>query len=216
MQKKVVPMLHVPDVRRTVDWYRDIGFEVTVTYDDHGGGLSFAMVSFGTGEVMFSSGGRLSSQPRREVDLYAYTDDVDHLYDRIKDRVEIVEGPHNMFYGMREIIVRDLNGFWITFGQEVPSDVLTPWPPVDSQLLQPYAGRYKSDAGSGVVITIQEGRLLAFPDDAPGVFLMPAGEDTFTPTMTEQARVVFERGTGLISALMFEQGGKTMRFVRVP
>jgi uncharacterized glyoxalase superfamily protein PhnB len=216
MQKKVVPMLHVPDVRRTVDWYRDIGFDVTVTYDDHGGGLSFAMVSFGTGEVMFSSGGRLSSQPRREVDLYAYTDDVDNFYDRIKDRVEIVEGPHDMFYGMREIIVRDLNGFWITFGQEVPSDALTPWPPVDSGLLQPYAGRYKSDAGSGVVITIQEGRLLAFPDDAPGVFLMPTGEHTFTPIMTQRASVVFEGDAGLMRALMFEQAGKTMRFVRVP
>ena len=42
MQKKVVPMFHVPDVRQTVDWYRDIGFEVTVTYDDNAGGLSFA------------------------------------------------------------------------------------------------------------------------------------------------------------------------------
>jgi catechol 2,3-dioxygenase-like lactoylglutathione lyase family enzyme len=216
MPKKVVPMFHVPDVRRTVDWYRDIGFDVTVTYDDNAGGQSFALMSFGTGEVMFSSGGRLSPRHRREVDLYVYTQDVDDLYGRLENRVEIVEGPHNMFYGMREIIVRDLNGFWITFGQEVPSDELTPWPPVDSESLQPYAGRYKSDAGSGVVITIQEGRLLAFPDDAPGVFLMPAGEDTFTPMMTEPARVVFERGTGLKSALMFEQGGKTMRFVRVP
>jgi hypothetical protein len=187
-----------------------------VTYGDNAGGQSFALMSFGTGEVMFSSGGGLSTRHRREVDLYVYTQDVDALYDRLENRVEIVEGPHNMFYGMREIIVRDLNGFWITFGQEVPSDVLTPWPPVDAELLQPYAGRYKSDAGSGVLITIHEGRLLAFPDDTPGVFLMPSGEDTFTPTMTEQARVVFERGTGLISALMFEQGGQTMRFVRVP
>lgn len=32
MQKKVVPMFHVPDVQRTVDWYRDLGFDVTVTY----------------------------------------------------------------------------------------------------------------------------------------------------------------------------------------
>jgi uncharacterized glyoxalase superfamily protein PhnB len=214
MQEKVVPMFHVPDVRKTVDWYRDIGFVVTVTYDDNAGGLSFAMLSFGTGEVMFSSGGRLSTRHRRDVDLYVYTQDVDGLYERMKGRVEIVEGPHNMFYGMREVIVRDLNGFWITFGQEVPSDVLTPWPPVDADLLQSYAGRYKSDAGSGVVITIQDGRLLAFPDDAPGVFLMPAGQDTFTPTMTEQARVVFERGTRLMAALTFEQGGKSMRFVR--
>src|SRR5262245_13329661 len=151
-QKKVVPMFHVPDVRRTVDWYRDIGFAVTVTYDDAGGGLSFAMVSFGTGEVMFSSGGRLSTSHRREVDLYVYTDDVDDLYDRLKDQVEIVEGPHNMFYGMREVIVRDLNGFWITFGQQVAADVLTPWPSVDADLLRPFAGKYMSDTGSGVLI----------------------------------------------------------------
>ena len=215
-QQKVVPMFHVPDVQRTVEWYRDLGFDVTVTYDDNAGGLSFAMVSFGTGEVMFNSGGRLSSHHRREVDLYAYTDDVDNLYDRLKDRVEIVEGPHNMFYGMREIIIRDLNGFWITFGQQVPSDVLTPWPPADSELLQPYAGKYKTGTGSEVLITIHEGRLLAFPDDGPGVFLMPNGEHTFTPMMTEQASVVFEGGVGLMTALMFEQAGRAMRFVRVP
>jgi hypothetical protein len=174
------------------------------------------MVSFGTGEVMFSSGGRLSSHHRRDVDLYAYTEDVDDLYDRIKDRVEIVEGPHNMFYGMREIIVRDLNGFWITFGQQLPADVLTPWPPVDAERLQPYAGRYRSDAGSGVLITIRDGRLLAFPDEAPGVFLMPAGAHTFTPMMTQQASVVFEGGAGLMTTLLFEQAGQTRRFVRVP
>ena len=216
MQKKVVPMFHVPDVRQTVDWYRAIGFDVMVTYDDNCGGLSFAMVSFGAGEVMFSSGGRLSSNHRREVDLYAYTEDVDNLYGQIKDRVEIVEGPHNMFYGMREIIVRDLNGFWITFGEPIPAEVLTPWPAVDAEILQPYAGQYESDDGSDVLINIHEGRLIAFPEDAPGVFLMPTGEHTFTPMMTEQARVVFEAGAGLMAALMFEQEGMTMRFVRVP
>jgi uncharacterized glyoxalase superfamily protein PhnB len=215
MQKKVVPMFHVPDVRQTVDWYRAIGFDVTVIYADDRGGSSFAMVSFGAGEVMFSSGGRLSSHHRREVDLYAYIEDVDNLYDQIKERVEIVEGPHNMFYGMREIIVRDLNGFWITFGQQIPAEELTPWPAVDPELLQPYTGRYESDNGSGVLITIHEGRLLAFPEDAPGVFLMPAGEHTFTPMMTEPARVVFEAGAGLMTTLMFEQDGMVMRFVRV-
>jgi hypothetical protein len=215
MQKKVVPMFHVPDVRRTVDWYRDIGFAATVTYDDGDGGLSFAMMSFGTGEVMFSSGGWLSDRQRREVDLYVYTEDVDILYGRIKDQVEIVEGPHNMFYGMREVIARDLNGFWITFGQEVEADELTPWPPVDPELLRPYTGRYQSDAGPEVLITIHAGRLLAFPEDAPGVFLMPIDENAFTPMMSEPARVVFEPGPGLMKGLVFEQAGKTMRFARV-
>jgi uncharacterized glyoxalase superfamily protein PhnB len=213
--KKVVPMFHVPDVRQTVDWYRDIGFEVTVTYGDNVGGLSFAIVSFGAGEVMFSSGGRLSTHYRREVDLYAYIEDVDELFNQIKERVEVVEGPHNMFYGMREIIVRDVNGFWITFGQQIPAEVLTPWPAVNDELLQPYAGRYESDDGSAVLINVHEGRLIAFPEDAPGVFLMPAGEQTFTPMMTEQAKVTFEAGAGLMSALTFDQDGMVMRFIRV-
>jgi hypothetical protein len=170
MQKKVVPMFHVPDVRQTVDWYRAIGFDVTSTYDDNSGGLSFAdrFVWGKRSDVQLRR--RLSSDHRREVDLYAYAEDVDNLYDQIKERVEIVEGPHNMFLRMREIILRDLNGFWITFGQQIPAEVLTPWPAVDAELLQRYTGRYESDSGSVVLITIHEGRLMAFPEDAPGVF----------------------------------------------
>ena len=216
MEKKIVPMFHVPDVRRTIDWYRDIGFDVTETHDDNAGGLSFAIVSFGAAEVMFSSGGSLSSRHRREVDLYAYIEDVDTFYERIKDRVEIVEAPHNMFYGMREVIVRDLNGFWITFAQEVTPEALTPWPPVDAELLQPYAGTYRSDAGLNVVIAVHEGRLLAFSGDGPGVFLMPTGEQTFRPMMTEETHVAFEGVAGqAVPGLIFEQAGKAMRLLRV-
>jgi len=80
MQKNVVPMFHVTDVRRTVDWYRDIGFEVKETYGDGGDGLSFAIAAFGAGEVMFSSGGQPGSKHRREVDLYVYTEKVDDLH----------------------------------------------------------------------------------------------------------------------------------------
>jgi len=116
--KRVTPMIHVPDVRATVDWYSDIGFTIDATYGDDGDGFSFAIVSFGSTQVMFNEGGQPSTQRRREVDLYVYTDDVDDFYQRLKDRVEIVEGPHDTFYGMREFIIRDFNRFWITFGQE--------------------------------------------------------------------------------------------------
>jgi uncharacterized glyoxalase superfamily protein PhnB len=120
MAKKVVPMIHVPDVRATVEWYQTIGFTVITTYDD-GDELSFAMLSFGSGEVMFNAGGQQSTSDRREVDLYVYADDVDGLYGRLNDRVEVVEGLHDTFYGTREFIIRDLNRFWITFGQPVPT-----------------------------------------------------------------------------------------------
>jgi uncharacterized glyoxalase superfamily protein PhnB len=117
MVEKVVPMIHVPDVRATVDWYDSIGFTVTDTYDDGGEGLSFAILSFGSSEVMFSSGGQPSNQKRREVDLYVYVNNVDDIYGKLKDRVEIVKGLHDTFYGMREFIIRDLNRFWLTFAQ---------------------------------------------------------------------------------------------------
>ncbi len=98
-----------------------IGFTVTSTYDDGGEGLSFVLLSFGSSELMFNSGGQPSTHDRREVDLYVYSDNVDDLYRRLKDRVEVVEGLHDTFYGMREFIIRDLNRFWMTFGQAAPS-----------------------------------------------------------------------------------------------
>jgi uncharacterized glyoxalase superfamily protein PhnB len=127
MSEKVVPMIHVPDVRAAVEWYTAIGFTVTRTHDD-GEGLSFALLSFGSSELMFNEGGQPSTRERREVDLYVYSDDIEDLYGRLKDRVEVVEGLHDTFYGMREFIIRDLNRFWITFGQPVPrvDDLLTP------------------------------------------------------------------------------------------
>lgn len=117
--ERVVPMIHVPDVRATVDWYQGIGFKLNYSFDDGGDGLSFAGLSFGRGEVMFSSGGQSSQQRRREVDLYVYVENVDELYQSLKDRVEVIEGLHDTFYGMREFIIRDNNRFWVTFGQDI-------------------------------------------------------------------------------------------------
>lgn len=111
-------MIHVPSVRKAVDWYESIGFLV-LSGNEEDGEIDWAMLSFGDGRVMFSEGGRSSAEDRREVDLYVQTENVDELFARLKDRVEVREGLHDTFYGMREFIIRDLNGFWITFGEPV-------------------------------------------------------------------------------------------------
>jgi len=51
------------------------------------------------------------------MDLYIATDKVDEMFQLLKNQVQIVEEPHGTFYGMREFILRDCNGFWITFGE---------------------------------------------------------------------------------------------------
>jgi predicted lactoylglutathione lyase len=119
-------MIHVPDVRATVDWYQSIGFSAVETYgDETGDNFSFAIVSFGETWVMFNTDGEPSEKRRREMDLYVYTDNIDELYEILKARVDVVKGPHDTFYGMRELIIRDLNRFWITFGQESVFAMLT-------------------------------------------------------------------------------------------
>lgn len=69
----------MPDATGTVDWHRNIGFTVVETYGHDGEGLGFAIVAFAETQVMFNEGGRTTTQLRREVDLYVYTDDVDRI-----------------------------------------------------------------------------------------------------------------------------------------
>ena len=116
MPEKVVPMIHVPDVKTTVDWYTSIGFKA-IRHNEEDGEINWALLSLGSSEIMLNSGGKPSTEPRREVDLYVHTDNVDDVYRRLKDRVQVVEDPHDTFYGMREFIIRDINGFWVSFGQ---------------------------------------------------------------------------------------------------
>ena len=115
--RAATPMIHVPDVRATTAWYETIGFTLLESYGDGEEGLSFAILSAGNTRLMLNQGGRLSTAERREVDLYVDTEDVDHLFASLRDRVQIVAGPDDTDYGMREFIIRDPNGFWITFGQ---------------------------------------------------------------------------------------------------
>lgn len=116
MPQAIVPMIHVPDVPTTVAWYASIGFKL-VRQNEEDGEINWAKLSFENSEVMFNAGGKPSREHRREVDLYVWVDDVDDLYRRLKDRVEVVEAPYDAFYGMREFIIRDCNRFWISFGQ---------------------------------------------------------------------------------------------------
>ncbi len=122
MKTRVVPMVHVPDVKATVAWYQSIGFELRATHEEPGCAMDWASLLHGTSEVMLSAGGVPASSPRRDVDLYVHVDDIDARYSAIAEKAEVVETPHSTEYGMREFIVKDLNGFWLTFGQPLKNE----------------------------------------------------------------------------------------------
>jgi uncharacterized glyoxalase superfamily protein PhnB len=121
MPDRIVPMIHVPDVRATADWYQSIGFGVRQLAGEDGNGseVTWASLTLGGSEIMLNCGGKASDAHRREFDLYIHTDDLDTLRAQLDGRVSVIEDLHDTFYGMREFIIRDINGFWITFGQPV-------------------------------------------------------------------------------------------------
>jgi hypothetical protein len=46
-------------------------------------------------------------------------DNLSTLYQNLRAKVDVRQGLHDTFYGMREFIIRDINGFWVTFGQSI-------------------------------------------------------------------------------------------------
>jgi hypothetical protein len=114
MQQSVVPMLHVPDLRATVEWewYETVAGFTRVRVNEEDGEMLWALLRYGNGEFMLNAGGKASDAWRREVDLYMHTaEGVDAVHARLKGKVDVVEEPHDMDYGMRELIVRDCNRF---------------------------------------------------------------------------------------------------------
>ena len=61
-----------------------------------------------------NSGGTARCGARRDADLYVYAD-IDELYLVLKGKVDLNE----TFYGNREFTIRDIDGFWLTFGSAI-------------------------------------------------------------------------------------------------
>jgi len=112
----ITPMLQVPDIRATIAWYVSVGFTLLESAEEEGE-LTWALLGYGEGRVMFNCGGHASDAPRRDADLYLGVENVDALFEALPRGVSVFEGPHDTFYGMREFILRDNNGFWLTFGE---------------------------------------------------------------------------------------------------
>lgn len=122
--QSVTPNLGVKDVNATVDYYKDVGFELIQSVPAEGK-FDWAMISAGDVVLMFQEETSLKTEypdlQNRPVcgslTLYVSVSDVSTFYDRLKDNVTIVKEPHKTFYGADEFAIRDLNGYILTIAQ---------------------------------------------------------------------------------------------------
>lgn len=124
MPTTVTPMIHVPDVAATAAWYARLGFAVEGAASD-GTETVWAKLTLGDNAVMLNCGGRPAEHDRRDMDLYVGVDDVADWRARLPEGIEIIRDLYDAYHGMREFIVRDPNGFWITFGQWIGEERTT-------------------------------------------------------------------------------------------
>ena len=115
----VAPRFVVPDVVKAAEYYRDVlGFEIVGYLQDP---PVLALVSRDDVEIHFIRGegpaGERSQRRRDEPDAYIWVGEVETLARELKERgARILEGPVDREYGMREIVIQDLDGFRIAFG----------------------------------------------------------------------------------------------------
>lgn len=122
---KLVPMIHVPDIAATLDWYTALGFRELGRFEDDGV-VNFGMVAYGKAEIMFNMHGRAGNH---DASLWLYTEEVDALYRACAARQmhdpaapgAFVEDLNDTFYGTRQFGIRDLNGYILYFAQPLDS-----------------------------------------------------------------------------------------------
>jgi len=121
---RAAPYFLVDDVFTTAEFYRDVlGF----TFDEFfGDPPSFTIVKRDDARIMFRQvrpAKPAVARPNRSVmdetfDAYIWVSDVDKLATELRaKKANIIEGPINRIYRMRELLVRDCNGYVLAFGQ---------------------------------------------------------------------------------------------------
>jgi uncharacterized glyoxalase superfamily protein PhnB len=119
----LAPVLLAPNVAEALNYYRDVlGFDVApyeLAPEDYG------YVSRNETRIHIAHADQCRPNSDMVTDLfdvYIWVDDVDAVHSDLQKRgANIVHGPTDRPWGMREIRVRDLNGYVLGIGQPLGS-----------------------------------------------------------------------------------------------
>lgn len=115
---KLTPMIYTANLQGTVDFYQKIlGFTCLANEPDWG----WARVQLDNADLMISKPNEHISfdKPTFTGSFYFNTDNVDSLWNSVKDKLTICYPIDNFDYGMREFAVYDNNGYLLQFGQDI-------------------------------------------------------------------------------------------------
>lgn len=122
--ESVTANFFVNDMNKTIDFYKQLGFNVVMTVPEEGD-ITWAMMTSGNVTFMFqafqSLGNELPSISRQgggSLLFYIKTTEIRNFFEQIKDNVKVVKGLEKTFYGATEFTIEDNNGYLLTFAED--------------------------------------------------------------------------------------------------
>jgi hypothetical protein len=120
----IAPLFLVEDVVRAAEYYRDkLGFEIGPYFLDP---PVLVIVRRNDIALMLSlmegsRGGSNTKWKGESFDAYIWVENADDVHDQLMARhADVVSAPVLRSYGMKELDVRDVDGYVIRFGEDVP------------------------------------------------------------------------------------------------
>jgi len=120
----ISPNIFVNDIHATVAFYQVLGFTMVTAVPDEKDPI-FVMMTCGSVTFMFqtfaSIGNTLPLVSRSDggsLLLYIQVKNIRAFFDKIKDKVTVVNGLEKTFYGATEFSIRDNNNYMLTFAED--------------------------------------------------------------------------------------------------
>jgi uncharacterized glyoxalase superfamily protein PhnB len=119
--KNLIPMLETDDLKQTIEFYTELlGFEGDGYYPEAENPY-WASLFKDEVRIMFTlrSAHSIFERPTMTGSLYLYPDNVNEVWEHLKDKATVEYPLEDFDYGMREFAIRDCNGYLLQFGQEI-------------------------------------------------------------------------------------------------
>lgn len=127
----LAPILWTKNLQETINFYETVlGFSCRTKYPD------FASLYREDVEIMIvlpteepedckdpDTKEVFFTKPSLTGSIYICTDDVDALWEKVKDKAKVVSALEDRAYLMRDFSIRDNNGYELVFGQNISSKV---------------------------------------------------------------------------------------------
>ncbi|MGA1939287.1 VOC family protein [Arcobacter sp. YIC-310] len=134
--KSLSPNLAVKDIKESVAYYQNnFGFEIEMLVDSLQEDFNpvikedkeyiWALIKKGDVSLMLQEKnsikediGNFFNDITASITLYIEVDDVESLYEKVKENVDILKPVYETWYGQKEFYIKDINGYILGFSSK--------------------------------------------------------------------------------------------------